>query len=48
MGNLFKKETLEEMANEELELPDDFKIRDKREKFKFLFPFYRMEVNAFA
>ena len=47
MGNSLKKESEEDKANLELALPDSFKIRDKRERLKFLFPFYRMEITAF-
>ena len=36
-----------EDANKKLEIPTEIKIRDKREKFKLMFPFYRMHIAAF-
>lgn len=36
-----------EDANKKLEIPTEIRIRDKREKFKLMFPFYRMHIAAF-
>jgi hypothetical protein len=49
MGAIFsKKESAADKANKKLEIPDDISISDKREIFKLKFPFYRMEIDAFA
>ena len=49
MGNLFRRqltqEELEALANADLEKITYVNIRDKREQFKLLFPFYRMDIK---
>ena len=51
MGNLFHRqltqEELEALANADLEKITYVNIRDKREQFKLLFPFYRMDIKQF-
>lgn len=49
MGSIFsKEESAKDKANKKLEIPDDVSIRDKREIFKYKFPFYRMDIEAFG
>jgi hypothetical protein len=49
MGSVFtKEESAADKAKKKLEIPTDVIIKDKREIFKLKFPFYRMDIEAFA
>ena len=51
MGNLchhkLSAKELEAMANADLEPMTIVNVRDKREQFKFKFPFHRMDIKQF-